>query len=137
MTLTSRLRNFTKTKPFYAVAGAADYIAARLRKLPKQLQRRQDEVRETARDLPSKARKTVTENLPEPAREYTDTVTTMFNELYDELAVRGRKAVAKVSGEAAQGLENVSEAAKPRTTRQERKAPARKSASRPRTASRS
>ncbi|WP_204078444.1 hypothetical protein [Planotetraspora phitsanulokensis] len=49
----------------------------------------------------------------------------MFNELYDEKAARGRKAVAKVSEEAAQGLEEISESARPTTDRQERKAPVR------------
>jgi hypothetical protein len=136
MALTTRVKKITKSKPFYAVAGAADYAVGRLRKLPKQLQRRQGQVRETAKELPSKARKTVTENLPEPAREYTDTVTTRISELYDELAVRGRKIVAKASGEAAQELKEVSESAKPATAREEEKAPASKPVSRTKTTSR-
>jgi hypothetical protein len=124
MALTTRVKNLTKSKPFYAFAGATGYVLETLGKLPKQLGRRRREVRETAKDLPSRARKTVAENLPEPAREYSDAVTTRLNELYDELAVRGRKIVTKVSGEAAQELEEVSESAKPATAHEEKAAPA-------------
>jgi hypothetical protein len=131
MVLTTRVKKLTKSKPFYAFAGATDYAVEMMRKLPKQLRMRRGEVRETARELPSRARKTVAENLPEPAREYTDTVTTRLNELYDELAVRGRKIVAKVSGEAAQGLEEVSESARPVIAREEKRAPASKPGPRP------
>jgi hypothetical protein len=124
MALTTRVKRFTKSKPFYAFTGATGYAAETLSKLPKQLRTRRHEVRNTAKELPSKARKTVAENLPEPAREYTDTVTARLNELYDELAVRGRKIVGKVSGEAAQELEKVSESAKPATARVEKAATA-------------
>jgi len=131
MAVTNRVKRFTKSKPFYAFTGATGYALETLSKLPKQLRTRRHEVRNTAKELPSRARKTVADNLPEPAREYTDTVTARLNELYDELAVRGRKIVEKVSGEAAQELKEVSETAKPATAREEKAATAGKPGPRP------
>ncbi|GAA4568797.1 hypothetical protein [Planotetraspora kaengkrachanensis] len=126
MALTTRVKQFTESKPFYAFAGATSYAVEKLRKVPKQLRTGRHEVGETAKELPSRARKTVAENLPEPAREVTDTVTALLNVVYDELAVRGRKVVKQVSREAAQELGKVSETAKAATARDKQEAPARK-----------
>jgi hypothetical protein len=51
--------------------------------------------------------------LPRKAREYADTAAARVNEFYDDLAVRGRRIVSKMSREAAHELEDVSESARP------------------------
>ncbi|GLW96417.1 hypothetical protein [Microtetraspora sp. NBRC 16547] len=124
MTLTTEVKKITESKPFYAVAGAGDYAVEKLRELPDQLQKlqaRRGELRETAKDIPVKAREyattfqdkaeAVAKDFPSKAREYADTAASRFTELYEELAVRGRKIVSKVSGEAAMELEEVSKSA--------------------------
>ncbi|MCC5579663.1 hypothetical protein IMZ11_28945 [Microtetraspora sp. AC03309] len=134
MTLTAEVKKITESKPFYAVAGAGDYAVEKLRELPEQfqkLQARRGELRETAKDIPGKAREyaetvqgkaeAVAKDFPGKAREYADTAATRFNELYEELAVRGRKIVSKVSGEAAMELEEVSKSAEPRPASSDRK----------------
>jgi predicted nucleic acid-binding Zn-ribbon protein len=129
----TRVRKITESKPFYAVAGAGDYAVEKLREVPEQLrklQARRGELRGTAKDLPAKARETVAKDLPEKAREYADTTAAKFNKFYDDLAVRGRKAVSKVSREAAHEFEEVSESAKPAIAPEEKEAPARKPAPR-------
>ncbi|WP_067174592.1 hypothetical protein [Microtetraspora niveoalba] len=126
MTLTTEVKKITESKPFYAVAGAGDYAVEKLRELPDQLQKlqaRRGELRETAKDFPGRAREAastfqdraeaVAKDFPNKAREYADTAAARFNELYDELAVRGRRIVSKVSGEAALELEEVSKSAEP------------------------
>ncbi|WP_433352899.1 hypothetical protein ACQP25_06505 [Microtetraspora malaysiensis] len=138
MTLTAEVKKITESKPFYAVAGAGDYAVEKLRELPEQIQKlqaRRGELRETAKDIPVRAREyattvqgkaeAVAKDFPNKAREYADTATARFNELYEELAVRGRRIISKVSGEAAMELEEVSKTAdrtasrkpgRPRTT---------------------
>ncbi|MEV7967966.1 hypothetical protein AB0O34_18555 [Sphaerisporangium sp. NPDC088356] len=115
MMLADQVKMIAKSKPFYAAAGAGDYAAENLRKLrrrlQKQLRARQGEVRETAKDLPGKARETVAKTLPGQAREYADTTTAKVNEFYDDLAARGRKIVSSMSREAAKELEDVSKRA--------------------------
>ncbi|WP_433222398.1 hypothetical protein [Microtetraspora malaysiensis] len=124
MTLTAEVKKITESKPFYAVAGAGDYAVEKLRELPEQIQKlqaRRGELRETAKDIPVRAREyattvqgkaeAVAKDFPNRAREYADTATTRFNELYNELAGRGRRVISKVSGEAALELEEVSKTA--------------------------
>ncbi|GII57542.1 hypothetical protein Pth03_59310 [Planotetraspora thailandica] len=124
MTLATEVKKITESKPFYALTGAGDLAVAKIRELPEQLQKlqsRRGELRDTAKDLPEKARayattvqdraEAVAKDFPEKAKAYADTAATRFNELYDELALRGRKIVSKVSGEAAHELTEVSESA--------------------------
>jgi hypothetical protein len=124
MTLATEVKKITESKPFYALTGAGDFAVEKLRELPEQLQKiqsRQGDLRETAKDLPVKAREyattvqgkaeTVAKDFPEKARAYADTAATRFAELYEEFALRGRKIVSKVSGEAAHELAEVSESA--------------------------
>ncbi|GGM75590.1 hypothetical protein GCM10010106_22620 [Thermopolyspora flexuosa] len=126
MPITDEVRKLTESKPFYAVAGAGDYAVEKLRELPERLTRlqsRRDEFRQTAQELPRKARSYAIEwqskaeayakDLPEKAREYADAVAQKAAKLYDEFADRGRKVVSRVSGEAALELEEISEAAEP------------------------
>ncbi|MCT9934783.1 hypothetical protein N5079_31710 [Planotetraspora sp. A-T 1434] len=126
MTLATEVRKITESKPFYALTGAGDLAVEKLRELPEQLQRlqsRREELRETAKDLPVRARayavtvqdkaEAVAKDLPEKAKEYADTAAAKFNEVYEDLALRGRKIVSRVSGEAALELEEVSESAEP------------------------
>jgi hypothetical protein len=112
MALTTGVKKITKSKPFYAVAGAAGYAVETLRKVPQQLRARRGELRGAARGLPGRARKSVAKDLPEQTREYADTAAAKLNDFYDELAVRGRKIVSRASHEAAHELEEVSESAK-------------------------
>ncbi|GII34664.1 hypothetical protein [Planotetraspora mira] len=124
MTLATEVKKITESKPFYALTGAGDFAVEKLRELPEQLQKiqsRQDDLRETAKDLPVKAREYATtvqgraeaaaKDFPEKARAYADTAAARFTELYEEFALRGRKIVSKVSGEAAHELAEVSESA--------------------------
>ncbi|WP_248966436.1 hypothetical protein [Sphaerisporangium perillae] len=122
MTLADRVKKITKSKPFYAATGAGDYAVENLRKLRMRLRARQGEVRETAKELPGKARETVVKSLPEQAREYADTTTAKVTEFYDDLAARGRKIVSTMSREAAKELEDVSQRATPATADQRSKA---------------
>ncbi|MCW2882442.1 MAG: hypothetical protein JWQ95_6542 [Sphaerisporangium sp.] len=119
MMLADQVKKITQSKPFYAAAGAGDYAVENLRKLrnrlQKQLRARQGEVRETAKDLPGKARETVAKSLPEQAREYADTTTAKVNEFYEDLATRGRKIISSMGHEAAKELEDVSQTARPAT----------------------
>lgn len=108
MAITTDIKKITESKAFYAVAGVGDYAVEKLRELPEQLQhlqkiqaRRQAEIRERARELPVKA------------REYADDLTHRAEALYDELAVRGRKVISRVTGETALELQEVSETAEP------------------------
>ncbi|MER6948451.1 hypothetical protein ABT294_30935 [Nonomuraea sp. NPDC000554] len=130
MTLTDQIKKIAESKPFYAVAGAGGVAVDNLRtlrhRLRKQLGARRVEVRETAKELPGKARETVVKSLPARVRKYADTTATQASRLYDDLAVRGRKMVTSVSHEAAQELREVSETAKPEPASKERKAPATK-----------
>jgi CO dehydrogenase/acetyl-CoA synthase beta subunit len=130
MALTTGVKKITKSKPFYAVAGAAGYAVETLRKAPKRLRARRGELRQTAKDLPGRAREGVAEDLPEQARGYADTAAAKVNKFYDELAVRGRKIVSRASREAAHELEEVSESAQPATAPEKGPAPAEKPAPR-------
>ncbi|GAA4596029.1 hypothetical protein GCM10023194_67090 [Planotetraspora phitsanulokensis] len=124
MTLATEVKKITESKPFYALTGAGDFAVEKIRELPEQLQRfqsRQGDLRETAKDLPVKAREYATtvqdraeaaaKDFPEKAKAYADTAAARFTELYEEFALRGRKIVSKVSGEAAHELAEVSESA--------------------------
>jgi hypothetical protein len=130
MTLADQFKKITKSKPFYAAAGAGDYAVENLRRLREQLQKqmraRRGEVRETAKDLPGKARETVAKSLPEQAREYADTTTAKVNEFYDDLAARGRKIISSMGHEAAKDLEDVSQTATPATATERSEAAGRK-----------
>jgi CO dehydrogenase/acetyl-CoA synthase beta subunit len=131
MALTTGVKKITKSKPFYALAGAVGYAVETLRKAPKQLQARQSELRGAARNLPGRARKSVAKDLPEQTREYADTTAAKVNKFYDKLAARGRKIVSRASHEAAHELEEVSESAQPATVPRKRTTPAGKPAPRP------
>ncbi|MBF8192081.1 hypothetical protein ITP53_41665 [Nonomuraea sp. K274] len=117
MTLTDQIKKIAKSKPFYAVTGAGGYAAENLRRLGTRLQQRRREVRETAKDLPGKARETAAPtNISDKAREYADAAVGKLSRLYDDLAVRGRHIISARGHEAAQELEDVSETAAPKTT---------------------
>ncbi|MEU8251308.1 hypothetical protein [Nonomuraea sp. NPDC048916] len=119
MTLTAEVKKLTESKPFYAVAGVGDYAVEKLRELPEQLHKLQSRRADIAKDLPEKARvyagkaEGFAKEFPEKARGYADQLTHRATEVYEDFASRGRKAVSKVSGEAALELEEVSVAAKP------------------------
>ncbi|GLW10414.1 hypothetical protein Misp01_55420 [Microtetraspora sp. NBRC 13810] len=122
MTFATEVKKITETKPFYAVAGAGDFAFEKLKELPVQLEKLQaarGEFRDSAKDLPVRAREyaskaeTYARDLPEKAKVYADTLSQRAGELYEDFASRGRKVVSRVSGEAATGLEEVSAAAKP------------------------
>jgi hypothetical protein len=114
MTIATEVKKLTESKPFYAVAGAGDFAVEKLRELPERLEKlrelperleklqsRRGELRDTAKDLPIKA------------RQYADVINAKAAELYEEFASRGRRVVSQVSGEAALELEEVSVAAEP------------------------
>ncbi|MDR8407200.1 hypothetical protein MTP10_00415 [Nonomuraea sp. 3-1Str] len=119
MTLATEVKKLTESKPFYAVAGVGDYAVEKLRELPEQLQKLQARRPELGKDLPELARtyadkaEGFAKELPEKARGYADQLTQRATVAYEDFASRGRKAVSKVSGEAALELEEVSEAAEP------------------------
>ncbi|MET7459284.1 hypothetical protein [Nonomuraea sp. NPDC005501] len=119
MTLATEVKKLTESKPFYAVAGVGDYAVEKLRELPEQLQKLQARRPELGKDLPELARSYAdkaegfAKELPEKARGYADQLTQRATVAYEDFASRGRKAVSKVSGEAALELEEVSEAAEP------------------------
>ncbi|MEV0597074.1 hypothetical protein [Nonomuraea cavernae] len=119
MPLTTEVKKLTESKPFYAVAGVGDFAVEKLRELPEQLQKLQSRRADIAKDLPEKARvyagkaEGFAKDFPEKAREYADQLTHRATEVYEDFASRGRKAVSKVSGEAALELEEVSVAAEP------------------------
>ncbi|MFF4625165.1 hypothetical protein [Nonomuraea jabiensis] len=119
MTLTDRIKKITGSKPFYAVAGAGSYAVDNLRTL-------RDRMKKQVGARRGKAGETVAMSLPGRVREYAGTTATRASKLYDDLATRGRKAVASGSREAAQGLREVSETAKPEPAPKERNAPVRK-----------
>lgn len=133
MALTRQIKKIAGSKPFYAVAGATDYGVEKLSKASKRLRKlqpRRGEVRQTAKDLPGKARETVAQDLPEQTRGYIGTAAAKVNEFYDVLAARGRKIVSRASREAAHELEEVSESAEPATAPKKGRAPAEKPAPR-------
>jgi hypothetical protein len=121
MTLATEVKKLTESKPFYAVAGAGDFLVEKLRELPTQLQKLSSQVNtaDLAKELPEKSRAAATKaedivrDLPTKARVYADQVTATAAELYEASVVRGRKIVSKASGEAALELEEVSVAAEP------------------------
>ncbi|GAA2308452.1 hypothetical protein GCM10010149_68190 [Nonomuraea roseoviolacea subsp. roseoviolacea] len=119
MTLATEVKKLTDSKPFYAVAGVGDYAVEKLRELPEQLQKLQARRVDLGKDLPELARvyadkaEGFAKELPEKARGYADQLTQRASVVYEDFATRGRKAVSKVSGEAALELEEVSEAAEP------------------------
>ncbi|GIH73410.1 hypothetical protein [Sphaerimonospora thailandensis] len=98
MTLATQVKRIADSKPFYALAGVGDFAVER--------------TREYASTVQGKA-ETVARDFPEKAREYADAATTRFTRFYDDLAVRGRRIVSKVTGETALELEDVSERAEP------------------------
>lgn len=53
------------------------------------------------------------QELPRRARNYAGTATGKVNQVYDDLAVRSRKVVRRVSHQAARELADVSQAARP------------------------
>jgi hypothetical protein len=53
----------------------------------------------------------VSDHAFELGREYAGTAAAKINEFYDDLTVRGRRIVSRVSGQAAHELEDVSETA--------------------------
>ncbi|SDQ81142.1 hypothetical protein [Thermostaphylospora chromogena] len=117
MTLAAEVKKLTESKPFYAVAGVGDYAVEKLRELPsrlEKLQSRRGELRDTALELPVKARAYAVQ-LPDRAKEYAEAVNARAAALYEEFAARGRRVVSRVSGDAALELEEVSESAVPAT----------------------
>ncbi|MFI6476354.1 hypothetical protein ACIBH1_00390 [Nonomuraea sp. NPDC050663] len=121
MTLATEVKKLTDSKPFYAVAGAGDFLVEKLRELPGQLQKLSTQVStgELARELPEKSRAAATKaedlvrDLPSKARVYADQVSSAATDIYEASVTRGRKVVSKASGEAALELEEVSVAAEP------------------------
>ncbi|WP_055483105.1 hypothetical protein [Sphaerimonospora mesophila] len=102
MTLATQVKRIADSKPFYALTGVGDFAVER--------------AREYASTMQGKA-ETVARDFPEKAREYADAATTRFNRIYDDLAIRGRRIVSKVTGETALELEDVSERAEPAAAR--------------------
>jgi hypothetical protein len=98
MTLATEVKKITESKPFYALTGAGDFAVEKARTYASTVQIKAEAV---AKDFPDKA------------REYADAAAARFNRVYEDLAVRGRKVVSKVSGEAALELTEVSETAEP------------------------
>lgn len=91
MTLATQVKRITDSKPFYALTGAGDLAVERAREYAG----------------------TVARDFPEKAREYADAAASRLNQIYDDLAVRGRRIVSKVTGRTAMELEDVSERAEP------------------------
>ncbi|MEW9528815.1 hypothetical protein [Microbispora sp. NPDC049125] len=98
MPITTEVKRITESKPFYAITGAGDFAV--------------EKARAAAVTVQGKA-EAVAKDLPEKARVYADAATTRINQMYEELASRGRKVVSRVSGEAALELTEVSETAEP------------------------
>lgn len=98
MTLATQVKRLADSKPFYALTGAGDFAVER--------------AREYASTMQGKA-ETVARDFPEKAREYADAAATRLNQIYDDLAIRGRRIVSKVTGNTALELEDVSERAEP------------------------
>ncbi|MEV0581445.1 hypothetical protein [Nonomuraea sp. NPDC050310] len=117
MTLATEVKKLTETKPFYAVAGAGDFVVEKLRELPAQLQKLSSA--DLARELPERTRtaagkaEEIVRDLPVKARGYADLIGVRATEVYEASVNRGRKVVSRVSGEAALELEEVSTAAEP------------------------
>jgi len=127
MTITSTLRD---TKAFYAVAGAGDLAAEKLREMPDQVvkarrsaTRYQDEVlenldkyREQVREVVERYRGELRENVgklevrdvPGVAVSYMTQVGARTVEFIDELAERGRKVVHREASEVAEITERPS-----------------------------
>ncbi|WP_084964169.1 hypothetical protein [Thermoactinospora rubra] len=109
MTLATEVKKLTESKPFYAVAGAGDYVVEKLRELPEQFQKLREA--DLAKELPERTRAYATKaenlvrDLPVKAREYADQLGHRAAEVYEASVSRGRKVVSKVSGEAALELE--------------------------------
>ena len=108
MTLTTEVKKLTESKPFYALTGVGDFAVEKLRELqsrrdelPARAKEAQVKAQEYAKDFPAKAQAYANDfpakarEIPTLAREYADTVTTKLTEIYDEMAVRGRKAARK------------------------------------------
>ncbi|MEO3854680.1 hypothetical protein [Acrocarpospora sp. B8E8] len=113
MTLATEVKKLTESKPFYAITGAGDFAMEKIRELPEQLaklQDRQGDAKKYAERVQDRAGSYARE-LPGKTREYAETISSRLNELYDDLAKRGRKVVRKVSGGAAIELEEVAESA--------------------------
>jgi transketolase len=107
-TLATEVKKITETKPFYALTGVGDYAVEKLRELqsrsdelPTRAKEVQAKAQEYAKDFPAKAQAyandfpAMAREIPAKAREYADTVTNRLTEIYDEMAVRGRKASRK------------------------------------------
>lgn len=117
MTLANEVKKITETKPFYAVAGAGDFVVEKLRELPDRLQ--QLSPAGLTRDLPERTRATAAKaedfvrDLPTKAKVYADQLGSRATEVYEASVTRGRQVVSRVSGTAALELEEVSTAAEP------------------------
>ncbi|MFI7441057.1 hypothetical protein [Nonomuraea indica] len=85
MTFADEVKKITRSKPFYAVAGAGGYAVEQWRRL-RQTQTRHGGVRGTTRDVLGRTRETMARDLPR---------------LYDDLAVRGRELMGRSGGAAA------------------------------------
>ncbi|MFI6739236.1 hypothetical protein ACIBI9_40475 [Nonomuraea sp. NPDC050451] len=112
MTLTDQIKKITKSKPFYAVAGAGGYAVDNVRtlrgRLRTKLRARRDEV-----------------------RKHAGTTSTRASRVYDDLAARGRKMVTRASHEPAQGRDEVSGTAEPEPVSRESRVPSRRITPRP------
>lgn len=97
-TIGTQAKKITESKPFYALTGAGDFAV--------------EKARAYATTVQDKA-EAVAKELPEKAKGYADAAAARINRLYDDLALRGRKVVSRVSGEAALELTEVSETAEP------------------------
>ncbi|MBX6382316.1 MAG: hypothetical protein IRZ07_04970 [Microbispora sp.] len=98
MTIATQARKITESKPFYALTGAGDYAVEKARAYASTMQVKAE---------------TVARELPEKAKGYADAAAARISRLYDDLALRGRKVVSRVSGEAALELEEVAQNAEP------------------------
>ncbi|HEX2312848.1 MAG TPA: hypothetical protein VHJ17_03895 [Thermomonospora sp.] len=106
MTLAERLRD---NKAVYTMAGAGDLAVEKLREVPEQVTRLQDDFRQNLTRLQGEVRENVTRlqgrvevrDLPGAAVAYVNHFSTRTVEVIDELAERGKKVVTRVENQAA------------------------------------
>ncbi|MFF4778017.1 hypothetical protein [Microtetraspora fusca] len=142
MVISQGFKKISGFRPLYVVAGAGQYAVEKLRTWSRQLQGRAQEVPKTSAELPGRAREVAVEDLPVKALTYIGTAADKVGEIYDDLTVRGRTVISKVSRDVADQLRDVSEKATPavapeRKAEAKRRPPAKKPARRRKTEARS
>ncbi|WP_433226052.1 hypothetical protein [Microtetraspora malaysiensis] len=114
MVISQGFKRISDFRPLVVVAGAGQYAVEKLHTLSRQLQGRvQREVPATPTELPGRAREMTVDDLPGKALEYIGTAAEKVGEIYDDLTVRGRTVISKVSRDVAVQLRDVSEKATP------------------------